>query len=414
MNIRGSAPALTLLLVLAAIACTGRHPQEPKNILPDKPEKGKVSADIRCVRNNSVSYALYLPSTYDPALKWPVVFLFDPHGSGAFPVEKYKTVAEHHGCILAGSNNSKNGLGLNETGIIVQDLFEDVLSRFSIDSVRIYTAGFSGGSRIASLIALSQYGIAGVTGCGAGFPYSAAQPKTRFDYIGIAGTSDFNMNELAALDRELETAGFRHALILFDGIHAWPPESVMEEAFCWNDLNAMKDGKMKRDERLIREYFSGLNTRLNSFPAERYPLELHRELLNGIRFLRGMQPVDSLQAALVSLEKSAGYKKALRADEAIAQNEERQQKMLTDNFFVEKESWWKRTIDGYDRTIRTSTDSGEVRMCRRLKSYLSLVAYMSYTKVYGAGDTIAAGQAMRIYEMVDPENAAKTKAGNVK
>jgi len=40
-------------------------------------------------------------------------------------------------------------------------------------------------------------------------------------------------------------------------------------------------------------------------------------------------------------------------------------------------------------------------MCKRLKSYLSLLSYMSYNRVLSSNDTVAAKHAMDIYEIVD-------------
>jgi hypothetical protein len=98
----------------------------------------------------------------------------------------------------------------------------------------------------------------------------------------------------------------------------------------------------------------------------------------------------------------------------VLDKETKEQQELNSNFFHKDIPWWKKKIASYDTRISRSHDSSEVRMVKRLKSWLSLISYMSYNRVLTAKDTSAAGHAMQIYELIDPENAAKTKAGNVK
>lgn len=74
----------------------------------------------------------------------------------------------------------------------------------------------------------------------------------------------------------------------------------------------------------------------------------------------------------------------------------------------------RKKISNYELRITQGKDSSDVRMYKRLKSYLSLLSYMSYNRVLKSNDTIAAKHAMEIYEIVDPENAASTKANKGK
>ena len=104
----------------------------------------------------------------------------------------------------------------------------------------------------------------------------------------------------------------------------------------------------------------------------------------------------------------------MRIEQETSEYEAKQQKILNENFLIQDLSWWKKTIKNYNFRIKQAKDSNDVRVCKRLKSYLSLVCYMSYTRVLASHDTIAAEKAMRIYDLVDPENASKTKEGNVK
>ena len=103
--------------------------------------QGKMTDTVRCKNHPEQSYALYLPESYTDTVKWPVIFIIDPGGRGSLAVDSFKMGAGKYGYILAASNNSSSG-SLERTFEIADILFEDVRDRFSVDSARIYTAGF--------------------------------------------------------------------------------------------------------------------------------------------------------------------------------------------------------------------------------------------------------------------------------
>ena len=104
------------------------------------------------------------------------------------PVERYQAAAEQYGFVVAGSNNSRNGS--QDTRAIVTTLMRDALSRFQIDLKRVYTAGMSGGARVAMSVALSAPDIAGVIASSAGFPDGRPRKSLAFPLFATAGTED--------------------------------------------------------------------------------------------------------------------------------------------------------------------------------------------------------------------------------
>src|SRR5262249_34853394 len=160
--------------------------------------------DVKCANDASQSYALYLPSKYDPVRSWPVIFAFDPGARGRVPVERYQAAAEKYGYIVAGSNNSRNGPWEVSTNA-ARAVFPDVTGRFNIDQKLIYLAGMSGGARGVMGIALGQHDVAGVIASSAGFPDSKTRKSVQFPVFMTAGTEDFNLIKMRRLDREFTT-----------------------------------------------------------------------------------------------------------------------------------------------------------------------------------------------------------------
>ena len=83
--------------------------------------------------------------------------------------------------------------------------------------------------------------------------------------------------------------------------------------------------------------------------------------------------------------------------------------MFTDNFYLKDTEWWEKKITNYGLRITNGADQNDVLMCRRIVSYLSLIAYMNYTSANSSGDKEKADFAMKVYRIVDPENAARIK-----
>ena len=171
-------------------------------------EKGKVIDTVRCKNNSKFSYSLYLPDKYTETEKWPIIFVFDPAGRGKVGVNCFRQAAEKLGYIVVCSNDSRNRMPGKELSEALNYLFIDVEERFQIDTRRIYTSGFSGGSRVASTIALNNKLISGVIACGAGLPEGAdLRKKPSFNYFGLVGTHDMNYNEMCELEGRLKALG---------------------------------------------------------------------------------------------------------------------------------------------------------------------------------------------------------------
>ncbi|HEX8290578.1 MAG TPA: hypothetical protein VF570_02405, partial [Pyrinomonadaceae bacterium] len=135
----------------------GRAPS-PAEELP----RGQVIERVAARRDPSQTYALYLPSNYTPARRWPIVYCFDPAARGALPARLFAEAAERFGWVVAGSNNSRNG-PVKASLDAAAAMAEDAEARLSLDRGRVYTAGFSGGARQAVLLDfLCRHCLAGV------------------------------------------------------------------------------------------------------------------------------------------------------------------------------------------------------------------------------------------------------------
>jgi poly(3-hydroxybutyrate) depolymerase len=268
---------------------------------------GQLVESVKCADDPTQSYALYQPARISPDRVWPVIFAFDPGGRGRIPVERYQAAAEKYGYIVAGSNNSRNGSWAVSMSS-AQAMMTDVARRFSLDPQRIYTAGMSGGSRVALGVALGVPNIAGVIASSAGFPDSKPRKSVPFPIFGTAGTEDFNYLEMRRLDRELTTP---HHLAVFDGGHLWLSSDLAVEAVEWMELQAMKSARKPRDEVEIQQIYS---KRASAAGGEN--LAALQSLVADFTGLKDVSAQSAQAAALARDKRARNAAKKERAEEA--------------------------------------------------------------------------------------------------
>ncbi len=286
------------LLAIFVILCTVAAAQQK----PAVPIPGQIELHRSCANKPDQTYALYLPSSYNPEKKWPIVYAFDPSARGDRPVDALKAGAEKYGYIVAASNNSRNGAWPPQIEA-AQAVSDDTHTLLSIDDHRVYFTGFSGGARVAGRIAQLCNCAAGVYLNGAGFP-SGTSPSSKdsvFPVFAAVGNLDFNFPEVTRLDEALGTAGYPHFLRYFDGPHQWAPPEVAEEALAWFRLVAMKKDIAPRDPGFIAQQRDEEIARAKSLQQSGNLFYAWSEYTQAIATLDGLTDVTALRGAATSL-----------------------------------------------------------------------------------------------------------------
>ncbi|HXG92300.1 MAG TPA: hypothetical protein VNN73_08015 [Blastocatellia bacterium] len=299
----------------------------PARAQSEETPAGKIIEKVICRSDASQSYALYLPSAYSPAKKWPLIMAFDPAARGRVPVERFKEAAEKYGYIIIGSNNSRNG-PRNEATAALRAMWNDATTRYSIDEKRIYAAGFSGGARVACGVGYALKGqVAGVIACGAGFPQEIAPSEsTPFVFFGTIGTDDFNYPELKELDRKLGAAGMPHRIEEFDGGHDWASSELCVMAIEWMELQAMRAGRRARDEKFIAGLFKNEidKARAHEAAGRIYQAYVSYDLIS--RDFKGLKDVAEFEAKAAQLKESKETLKAIKQEKEQEDEQKRRAK----------------------------------------------------------------------------------------
>lgn len=395
---------LLLFTLISILQCTGKRKETVKDQIESDPqyeqfETGKILNHITCIVDTNESFALYLPKNYRTNQAYPVIYAFDASARGSYALKKYAALAEKYSYILVGSNNSRNGLEWNEIQNTISILFKDTRQRISINQKRIYTAGFSGGARVATSAAMENPGICGVMSCAAGFP-SMDKPMTNyFNYAGMVGNEDFNYNELQEVEKALGNFPMRHILLTFNGKHDWAPAEIFEEAFLFNEFNAMKDKLIPVNDSLIKKFSTDIEKKIKSLANtyEQY-LEYHKLVV----FLDGLTDISEYREKMESLQKSPDYKNIAIHIEKLAAKESGLQSENMDALTKKNMDWWKVEISG----LKNQSKFGDVykkEMYKRVLSHLGLLTHMSYDNALKNNSEELAYYFLQLKELVQPE-----------
>ena len=306
--------AWAAVLALLPAGPRALSPESPSRSLPE----GVVVDRVVCRDDPARSYALVLPpgASSDPARKRPILYLFDARGRGALAAGLFAKAAAAHGWIVASSNDSRSDGPLDPNVTAMRSMWRDTHARFAIDERRVYAGGFSGGARVATLMATTAPGtIAGVVGCGAGFHAPPARAPD-FVYYGAVGDRDFNFDEMRELDATLTRLGTAHHVEVFEGSHGWPPEDVCAAALDWFELRAQDSGTAPRDPAVAERMHGRARERGAAWERGGHLVAALDAYERGIADLRGRIDVSDLETARDRLASSDAGRRARAVERA--------------------------------------------------------------------------------------------------
>ncbi|HUI52634.1 MAG TPA: hypothetical protein VLV88_15630 [Terriglobales bacterium] len=284
---------------------------------------GILHGNVRCTKEPLQSYALYLPSAYSTARTWPILYVFDPGARGAVAAELMKDAAEREGYIIAASNNARNGPAQPEFDA-ANAVFKDTHQRLAIDGRRMYFAGFSGSARVAARIASLCKCAAGVFLNGAGFPRDSPPSRSAtFPVFSAVGNADFNYSEVVQLQDKLAQEDYPHWLRTFEGPHQWAPAQVVEEAFAWFTLQAMKSGSTRRDDAFLAKQFNLELERANRLEQSGDLFAAWRELRQAGWTFHGIVANEPFTQRADALQEQKAVREGMKLEEREFEQQER-------------------------------------------------------------------------------------------
>lgn len=280
-------------------------------------------------------------------------------------------------------------------------MIRDLHQKLNIDSRRQYTAGFSGGARVAAMVAQNRADIAGVIGCGAGYQPA---PSDRFHYVGMVGTEDFNYQEIRSLEQYLQNSGTSHLIEYFDGGHDWAPMNTMAKGMRWLYFREMAAGLVPKSDTaavgmLEKVRYQDKQLRTNGNDYQRWLL--HKK---AISYLTGIIDVSDLQSQKDALRLSKDWQTEFEKQEQVMQREMEMRKQYSASLANESIDYWKRVTTMMNKVGRNGTRE-DAWLNKRVLNFLSLSAFMNANAALQQRAFPAADRFVQIYALVDPSNS---------
>jgi predicted esterase len=310
---------------------------------------------VNCISDTSKSYALYLPTDYDTSKSLPVIIFFDAHARGRLPLKLYKLLSNEYHFILAGSNNSQNGMDVNTTQQIASTLLNDIQQRVNINPKLIYVSGFSGGAKVACTFAFSNSSIRGVIACAAPFGEQLGAVSNHPDVFMAVGNQDFNLTGVVQADNALAASNFIHQLVIFNGKHDWCDTHTFDLAMQWIQLQAINNGALKND----------------ALPP----------------------PPDF----------NAWKKEDITNDQILAQ-EANDEQVLGKDFTGKDLDYWKNEIAMLQQNEKASGEKNRNLMYSRELNYIRMMGFIYSDGMLKQDNQTQAEHFLKLYEMADPQN----------
>jgi len=183
-----------------------------------------------------ISWELYLPDNNSTELPGVLVYV-SPRDTGQID-SRWRTVMDQQNLIYISANDSGNSVIANRRIVLANMAVMALGQRYSFDNEGITVAGFSGGGRVASMLA-SQYPGA-LTGalyiCGVNFWRKDQTPDVervlQNRYVFLTGSRDFNRNETSNVYRRYLKAGAQYSklMVVPRMSHEHPDANALTEA----------------------------------------------------------------------------------------------------------------------------------------------------------------------------------------
>ena len=303
-----------------------------------------------------------------------------------------RRVAEKFGYILVCSNNAKNAMPWQHLFEIISIQAEDVESRFRINPKRMYASGFSGGSRLASAMAMVTGNICAVIGCGAGFSNQFLPDKNmNFDYIGIVSNADMNYREMQQLHQQLDSLNLHNQSIYYDGGHSWPSSNAIQQAFEWLELRAMQKKLKPVSNDFIEKMWKSYK---HTLPEEIKGIDMflynHYVQQKRIQNFKGFKNTDSLSYIVELQTTGARYMMLYQKEDEFKTKEDLWQSKyvqafnqihladVSENISVQNNEWWQQEFDLIKQLVDNVKEEATSYMGKRLKDFVWRNAYESH------------------------------------
>lgn len=192
--------------------------------------------------NEEISWEIHVPENYNTNAPPGILIYISPQNKINIPRGWLDTI-EKNNLIWIAAVKSGNKIIVSER--IMKALLAPVIlqSTYKIDTNRIYITGFSGGGRVASMVATRYPHLikGAIYNCGVNFWDNLDEETTKQvlsnRFVFITGTNDFNLNDTKSVYGKYKDAGAQNIDLMVIGRmrHENPSKAKLDQAIKFLD-----------------------------------------------------------------------------------------------------------------------------------------------------------------------------------
>lgn len=189
----------------------------------------------------SNSWEIYLPNNSSDELPGVLVYV-SPRQSGQID-SRWRSVMDRQNLIFIGANNSGNRKPVNRRMVLALMALKALETEYRFSANRMFVTGFSGGGRVASMLATQYPEVFSGAIYICGVDYWKDSQATRVErlvqnrFVFLTGPKDFNRNETTSVyHRYLKAGADNSILMVVPGMsHEHPDAKSMTDALQFLD-----------------------------------------------------------------------------------------------------------------------------------------------------------------------------------
>lgn len=367
-------------------------------------QKGVVIPAIQL--EDTTSYALYLPTSYDATQQYPVVFVFDEKGQGAQVAQRFAIGANLTQSIIV-APNYKLSDSLNVSIKQSANLINSINDRYAIDLSKIILAGEGRGAIISSTNAHLSEDVFGVIAINDVFiDEKVLEKNSKAKFVLLNLDTGGNYYKLKGFEKRYS---FREKLLgyyEFESKDQWPDAGYLSAAMV-DFLQA------SASQEQIQAYYESDLAFGNSLYKRRRHLEAFDYVSDLKKQYKKLVDLDGQKELLGTIRSNATYKVSKLQRNAVSFEE---QLLLEDfTYFLDEDvqkayfdnlGWWNYQMDELDRVIdSTAQHKIQKKTAKRLKSFAQQKVeekYALYTQANGSIEQLLFINILRT--LVNPDN----------
>jgi predicted esterase len=330
----------------------------------------------------------------------PLVVILDPKGSGSFVIQKFIKSAERYKCVLVASNLVKN----NYTDFVaaIETLIIDVRTKYPVGN-KIYLAGFSGGARMALILAQIRK-VNGVLVSGA-LTMEEEVKSINTNIFAVFGMGDFNLHEAANFFLNPNGYPANLKIELTNDNHEWPSANNLSSAVGLLLINdCPKESTCIKRKVILKEYSADCKKKLDSLMQAGDYLNACF-ICSNVRNLKDFPEKKYFGSVYNNLNNNPKLQNEIKLVRGSMQIEFKARDAYNKAFLQHNPEWWKQEIASINQQIDEEKDKYKIFAYKRIRAFLGIMCYSVTNNSLKAENLKDAGKVLELYRLLEPQNS---------